>query len=241
MDLQAFHINPFEFAHALADMNSQYITEHCPVLSITRVLDGEYLVRTKAGTVLAQYLVLAAGVNIDSVLMRRMTPLVPIQTYMLATEVLPGDIANELIPSNACAYDVGASGNYFRKFDGRLLFGGRDAVGNDPDSAFKALRAQMTEVFPQLHDTSITHFWAGQIDMSMSQMPCFEEHERVFSLQGYSGHGLNLAFAAGPMITDRITGRYPGRWEMFRAVPSWKLPRYSVLQNLVGRIGLALR
>src|SRR5690606_11222302 len=91
---------------------------------------------------------------------------IPIQSYMIATEQLPFEMMEELIPNNRVAGDTKHILYYFRRSpDGtRMLFGGRARfeTSSAQESAV-GLRNYMTHTFPSLKDAAITHSWFGNV------------------------------------------------------------------------------
>ena len=53
--------------------------------------------------------------------------IIPIGSFINATERLPEDLAKELVPNNRMIFDYKHYLNYFRLWDNRLIFGGRAA------------------------------------------------------------------------------------------------------------------
>lgn len=91
---------------------------------------------------------------------------IPVQSYMIATEQLPFEMMEELIPHNRVAGDTKHILYYFRRSpDGtRMLFGGRARfqTSTEQQSAV-GLRNFMTHTFPSLKDAAITHSWFGNV------------------------------------------------------------------------------
>lgn len=91
---------------------------------------------------------------------------IPVQSYMIATEPLPFDRMEELIPGNRMAGDTKHILYYYRRSpDGtRMLFGGRARfrTSTETESAV-GLRAFMLHTFPSLKDAAITHSWLGNV------------------------------------------------------------------------------
>jgi glycine/D-amino acid oxidase-like deaminating enzyme len=91
---------------------------------------------------------------------------IPVQSYMIATEPLPFDQLEELMPGNRVAGDTKHILYYFRRSpDGRrILFGGRARfqTSTEQQSAV-GLRRFMLHTFPSLEKAQISHSWFGNV------------------------------------------------------------------------------
>ena len=91
---------------------------------------------------------------------------IPVQSYMIATEPLPMDLMEELMPGNRVAGDTKHILYYFRRSpDGsRILFGGRARFRTSTaEESAVGLRAFMLHTFPSLDKAKITHSWFGNV------------------------------------------------------------------------------
>ena len=114
----------------------------------------------------------------------------PIQSFIGAT--VPLDKDTGVLPGGEAVDDSRFVVRYFRKSkDNRLLFGGREAYGKSrPDDIEKAIRRQITEIYPQLTTTEITHAWGGNVAITMPRLPYVRELQPgLWTAGGFSGHG----------------------------------------------------
>jgi gamma-glutamylputrescine oxidase len=147
--------------------------------------------------------------------------IMPVGTYIVATEPLGAERAAALIRNNAAVTDMNWVLDYYRRSaDHRLLFGGRVSYsGLDPLGSERATRARMLRVFPQLEDVKITHSWGGYVDITLNRAPDFGRLEpEVWYLQGFSGHGIVLAGLAGKVLAEAIAGQSE-RLDVFARIP----------------------
>ncbi len=176
--------------------------EHTRVTGLGR--DGAMLRATTAGgpdsvpgAVRARQVVL--GTNAFPPLLRRLRAwLVPVYDYALMTEPLSAEQRTAIGWANRQGLaDVGNQFHYYRiTTDGRILFGGYDAVyhyGNrmapeleQREATFTALAQHFFTTFPQLEGVKFSHRWGGVIDTCTRFCPFFGT--------AYSGQ---LAYAAG--------------------------------------------
>ncbi len=126
---------------------------------------------------------------------------IPVQSYMIATEQLPLDMMEELIPLNRVAGDTKHILYYFRRSpDGtRMLFGGRARfqTSTEQQSAV-GLRQFMTHTFPSLKDAKITHSWFGNVCFAYD----FVSHvgrmdDGIYYSSCCNGNGISMATYLG--------------------------------------------
>jgi glycine/D-amino acid oxidase-like deaminating enzyme len=140
--------------------------------------------------------------------------LIPIGSFIIATEVLPSALARELSPRNRMIYDSRNFLHYYRvTTDGRMLFGGRAAFF--PENAQtvrrsgKILRRGMVEVYPQLRDARIEYVWGGTLDFAFDIMPHAGQIDGMYYALGYAGHGVAMATYQGQKIAELMAGDQP--------------------------------
>ncbi len=180
---------------------------------------GEVTVLTDAGRVDAAQAVLATNV-FPSLLKRNRLMTVPVYDYVLMTEPLSaqqwdaigwrdrqgiGDMANQF--------------HYYRPTqDGRILFGGYDAVyhygrrvhpryEHRPD-VWAKLASHFFTTFPQLEGLGFSHHWAGAIDTSTQFTSFFGTARggRVAYAAGFTGLGVGSTRFAGNVMLDLLAG-----------------------------------
>jgi gamma-glutamylputrescine oxidase len=159
--------------------------------------------------------------------------IMPVGTYIVATEALGEAAARELLPQNTAVTDLNWVLDYFRRSaDHRLLFGGRVSYsGLDPFNTAHATRARMLKVFPQLANVRIEHAWGGYVDITLNRAPDFGRLEPdVYYLQGFSGHGIALTGLAGKVVAEAIAGSAE-RFDVFTRIPHREFPGGTLLRR----------
>src|SRR5690606_280922 len=99
---------------------------------------------------------------------------IPIGSYIIATEELPPETAAALLPTNRVVSDTRKLIFYYRLSPDRrrLLFGGRVAYKEtDPRVSAPRLHGWMSAIFPQLCETRITHSWVGFVAYTFDTLP----------------------------------------------------------------------
>jgi glycine/D-amino acid oxidase-like deaminating enzyme len=137
--------------------------------------------------------------------------LIPIGSYIIATEPLTGAEAAAILPRRRVAFDSKHFLVYFRLTrDRRLLFGGR-AEFSEPsaDSSARAvaiLRRGLAHVFPALATKAIEYAWSGNVAFTRDQIPRAGKLDGMYFAGGYCGHGIAMATHLGDVIARRIAG-----------------------------------
>jgi gamma-glutamylputrescine oxidase len=181
---------------------------------------------TADGTVRARHLVLAGNAYLGRLVPELAAKIMPVATYMIATEPLGAERAADLIPCGHAVADVNFVLNYYRRSpDHRLLFGGGVSYwALDRPDLKRILRRTMLRYFPQLADARIDHCWGGNVAITMNRAPHFGRiGGNVFFAHGYSGHGVALTGLAGKLIAEAVSGTAE-RFDVFARLPHASFP-----------------
>src|SRR5690606_29412388 len=125
-------------------------------------------VRTARGAVKARFVALCCNAYGDPLVPALRARIMPVATYIVATEPLGEARIKQLMRENIAVSDANFVLDYFRRSaDHRLLFGGRVSYsGLDPFDTRRATRKRMLRVFPQLADVRIDYAWGGYVDIT---------------------------------------------------------------------------
>lgn len=223
LDLGAGHINPLGFAFGLARMAMAAgvrIFEQSCVTGLQPTSPA--MVTTDKAQISAEYVILACNGYLGDLNKKVASIVMPINNYIVATEPLPFVQREALIRHNYAVADSKFVVNYFRfSDDGRLLFGGTESYGyRFPQNIADKVRKPMNVIFPQLKNIKIDYAWGGTLAITMNRMPHFERLAgHIFSLSGYSGHGVAMATLAGQIAADAIAGQAE-RFDLMAEVPN---------------------
>lgn len=181
---------------------------------------------TGGGTVRARYLVLAGNAYLGSLIPELAGKIMPVATYILATEPLGADRARALIPSGLAVADINFVLNYYRLSpDHRMLFGGGVSYsGLDRPDLRTAMRRTMLRFFPQLQDARIDYCWGGHVAITANRTPHFGRiGPNTFFAHGFSGHGVALTGLAGKLMAEAVAGTAE-RFDVFARIPHRRFP-----------------
>jgi len=247
LDAGARHLHPLNYALGLAaaaDRLGAQIYEGSRVLSYTE--GRQVTVKTSAGAVKSQYLVLACNGYLEKLEPRTAGRIMPINNYMLATEPLAEDLARRLIRDDTSMSDSLFVIDYWKlSADKRLLFGGGESYTRKfPADIGGFVRKYMLRIYPELAGTAIEYGWGGTLAITMNRMPDFGRlSSHIFYAHGYSGHGVPIATLAGKLLAEVISGSAE-RFDIMASVPSRQFPGGTLLRwpgLVAGMLFYALR
>jgi gamma-glutamylputrescine oxidase len=163
------HVHPLKLALGMA----QGLTIHENTRAQRwRREGGRIVVETVSGRVTCEQVIVSGDGSLNSMAGTARARVMPINNFIAVTAPL-GDLASEIIRSNAAVSDSRFVVNYFRKTpDGRLLLGGGENYRPGfPRDIAGLVRRNLAKVYPRLADVPITHAWGGTLGITMSRMP----------------------------------------------------------------------
>lgn len=233
-DSRSGHLHPLKYSLGLARAARAIGVRIFEGSEVTALEPGPApVLRTRAGAVRCRFAVLAGNALVRGVAPELDRRIMPVGTYIGATEPLGEARARALIRSDIAVADVNWALDYFRlSVDHRLLFGGRASYSNlPPPNLAGTMRRRMLAVFPQLADVAFEHVWGGVIDISLNRAPHWGRiGDNVYFAQGFSGHGLNTTGLAGRVIAEAIRGQAE-RLDVFARIPHRPFPGGRLLRT----------
>lgn len=211
-DERSGHLHPLKYALGLARAALAGGVRICEASKVLRIEHGTRpVLHTANGRVRCDFAVLAGNALVKGVAPALDSKIMPVGTYIGATEPLGADRARALIANDMAVADTNWALDYFRlSSDHRLLFGGRASYSNfQPPNLAWVMTRRMRKVFPQLADVDFDHVWGGTIDISFNRAPHWGRvgNNNVYFAQGFSGHGVNVTGLAGKIIAEAIRGQ----------------------------------
>lgn len=191
------------------------VVTHCKVHNITRDKTSakQFTVDTTRGRIVADDVLIATSGYTGAATPWWRRRIIPIGSYMIATEELPVEVMAQLIPRNRVVTDTRKLVVFYRTCPARrrILFGGRVSLREtDARRSAVLLHQQMTDLFPQLVHARVTHSWFGFVGYSFDETPHIGVHDGVHYSMGYCGSGISLAsyfgMRAGLKLIDDARG-----------------------------------
>ena len=198
-----------------------------------------FSVQTSKGVITAREVILASGAYTTEATPALQKKIIPIGSYIIATEILPADLAHELSPHNRMIYDSKHFLYYYRLTpDNRMLFGGRAAFFPETENTVRRsaemLRRGMIGVYPQLRGVTVEFVWGGTLDFTLDVMPHAGKIDDMYFAAGFAGHGVAAATWFGAKLAGLICGdpndipfdsiKFPTAPPGLRSGNTWALP-----------------
>lgn len=244
-DANSGHLHPLKYCLGLAQAAltaGVQIFENSAVLKIERGTLAK--IKTGQGEIHCDAVLLATNVYLKEY--GDLAPeiahhIMPVGTYMIATEPLPYALAQQLLPQRAAVSDNNFVLDYFRlAADNSLLFGaGESYTGVTPRSLIHKMRRRMLDVFPQLSSAKIPYAWGGFVDLTMNKAPDFGRlGNNIYYLQGFSGHGVALTGMAGKLVAQAIAGDAE-KFDIFSRLRHRNFPGGDLLRTPLLLLGMS--
>ena len=200
----------------------------CSVLNIEKHSEG-FLITTQKGKLKARDVVIATNgytTNLTPWLQKRV---IPIGSYIIATEELDPVMVKELFPTNRIVSDTCKVIYYYRTSPDRkrILFGGRvSAMETNPLVSGPKLLKDMFRIFPQLKGTKISHSWTGTVAYTFDEMAHIGQCKGIYFSMGYCGSGVSMASYLGMRLGQKVLGNPEGK-TAFDDLPFPTRPLYN--------------
>lgn len=210
-------IHPLNYVRGLAaGLDKRYpgiIFQDTPVVAIHKEANGIVL-RAEAGQrIRARHVIVATNAysNLTAATKSLQRSLIPFRSSIIATERLPAPTAQSLLVNERSYSETRRMMRWFRKVDGRILFGGRGAFGDEHSHAsFSRLQRAMVDLFPSLQGVKIKYQWAGYVGMTMDKLPRVGRVTDWMTIAaGYNGAGVALASLLGCYAAQSALGQDP--------------------------------
>lgn len=223
------------------------IVPNCTVTGVERQRTGRRVTTTRGPVETADVVVGTNGYT------GRATPwlrrrIIPIGSYIIATEPLPPGLMDELLPGDRMITDTRKVVYYYRASPDRtrILFGGRVSWNEtDPAASAPLLHSELVRIFPRLSGIAVSHSWMGFVAYTFDTLMHAGTDDGVYYAAGYCGSGVGMASYLGMKIGRKVLGdkdgntvfdalRFPSR-PYYRGYP-WFLAPAITCYRLVDRI-----
>lgn len=250
-DARSGHLHPLKYCLGLARAAAALGVRLHEDSGVTRIDSGKATVtlHTAGGAQLrANQLLLAGNVYLQeiapSIAPQLSARIMPVGTYIVCSEQMPAAQADALIPCGAAVCDTNFVLDYFRTTaDHRMLYGGRVSYSTaTPMNLAASMGQRMLGTFPAMRGVGVEFAWGGFVDISMSRAPDFGRlpslGDRVYYLQGFSGHGLALTGMAGRLVAEAMAGD-ASRFDTFARLKHRPFPGGKALRTPALVLGMA--
>jgi len=203
----------------------------CPYTKAGRIegRDGDFRVETSRGEIAARQVVIATNGYTGDLTPWHRNRVVPVASYIIATEEIGEDRVRECFPNFRVVGDSKRVLYYFRPAPDRkrVLFGGRASFASKSaiETAPK-LREFMCNVFPQLREVKLTHAWNGNVAFTYDRVPHMGAQDGLHYCLGCNGSGVVMMSHLGHRTALKILGK-TNQASAFEAVDLPAIPLYD--------------
>jgi glycine/D-amino acid oxidase-like deaminating enzyme len=193
---------------AAADRAGADLYEGVRARSIGRE-DGRFVVRTERGDIGARDVFVATNGYTDGVVPSLRRRIIPIGSYIIASEPLPEALAHELSPKGRAFFDTKNFLYYWHvSADRRMVFGGRASfMPTTIDRTAAILWRGLLEVHPQVAGHRIEYAWGGNVGFTFDRMPHVgRTKDGVTYAMGCCGTGVALMTNLGTKVGTWLAG-----------------------------------
>ncbi|HET7145331.1 MAG TPA: FAD-binding oxidoreductase [Anaerolineales bacterium] len=203
-------LNPAQYVAGLAEAGKKAGAMLCARARVHSLSRGEnrFVLETERGVLRAESVFVATSGYTGNATRKLQKKIIPIGSFIIATERLADGLAHELSPKNRMIFDFKHYLNYFRLWDNRIIFGGRAAFFPETSGTIKRsaeiLQHEMTRVYPQLKVARVEYVWGGTLDFAFDMMTHTGELDGLNYSLGYAGHGVAMATHLGKTMAEAI-------------------------------------
>ncbi len=210
--LRAGALHPAKYVRSLAraaEAQGATLASGVEMRGWRREADGGFVVETSRGPVRARHLMLGTNGYTGTEAPWHRRRLIPVASYMIATEELGEDRVRRALPKLRVYGDTKKILYYFRPSPDyrRILFGGRASfVDADLRRSAVTLHRFLTHLIPDLRGVRLTHSWRGNVAFAFDMMPHVGVHEGVHYAMACNGSGVVTMTHLGKAAAHQILG-----------------------------------
>lgn len=149
--------------------------------------------------------------------------IVPVTSHQIATEPLPLELRNSLIPQRRGVAETQRVTHYFRYSpDGtRLLFGGRARFYPlSLRQSAEVLHRHLVERFPQLKEVKVGYSWGGKVAVTLDYLPHLgQTRDGCYYAAGCNGSGVTMMSWLGHRLARHLIDNEPLHLSPYGATP----------------------
>lgn len=201
------------------------IAANAAVIGVER-RNGAVVVRTTCGDIVARDVLVACNGYTDSAFPALRRRVIPIGSYIIATEPLAPELASSVSRHGRMMSDNRNFLHYWRLSpDQRLVFGGRASFADITVAAARdQLYTAMLRLYPQLAGVRVAYAWSGIVGFTFDRLPHMGRAGDVAYAMGYCGSGVAMASWMGTLAARWIAcgERNPFLDRSFPTLPGYR-------------------
>jgi glycine/D-amino acid oxidase-like deaminating enzyme len=174
--------------------------------------DRRFVVETERGAILARDVFVATNGYTDGVAPALRRRIIPIGSYIIASEPLPQELVHEISPQGRSFFDTKNFLYYWHvSTDRRMIFGGRASfMPTSIERTAAILHRGLLQVHPQLAGYRIDYAWGGNVGFTFDRMPhAGRTADGVAYAMGCCGTGVALMTHLGTKVGEWLAGGEP--------------------------------
>ncbi|KRB31188.1 MULTISPECIES: NAD(P)/FAD-dependent oxidoreductase [Mesorhizobium] len=167
-------------------------------------------VRTSRGGIAARHVIIATNGYTSRDLKWLARRVIPFRGFLIATELLPPETIDRVIPHRRTYLDTKMNIDFLRPApdSSRLLFGGMTGTASPTATPLAgALRDRLVRILPDLKGVRLSRAWTGHCAGTFDFMPHIGTKDGVHFALGYNFAGIPLGTHFGEKLAARILER----------------------------------
>ena len=212
MDRSGGVLNPVGYARGLARAAAKTgaeIYEETPVLTLERQ-GQDWRATTPKGQITARRVVLATNAYVGGLWPGLARTFFPLRVYQVATEPLPAEVRDRLLPEGQCVSDTRRNLFTFR-FDAqnRLISGGMHILSTGADTRVpKAIHRRLARMLNQPDLPPLAYVWSGVASVMPDFLPRLVKlGPNLIAGFACNGRGIAMSTAMGRELADWAAGK----------------------------------
>lgn len=211
LDNRGGNLHPLKYARGLARAciaGGVKIYKECPAVSVERT-SKNWTVKCIEGSVSAEIVVACTNGYSGDMLPGLSQSIVPVLTGVIATDPLPKELHEKILPNRQGVADTQRLLSWFGiDSKNRLIFGSRTNSQEESidKSNFTFGIRRLHQILPEVRDLEPKHLWTGRVALTLDHVPHIHKlAEGLYSGLGFNGRGVAMATMFGKVLADHCS------------------------------------